>query len=164
VTTAYDLSKVGTGEYSIEPSNLLTYIDEDGTPKDFYATVGNIPKVKLSGNLPAPPVHEKRANFNGCSADQQTQLNAAATNAQSYAKSTYTYISGISNGTTRYATWFGAYRTGRKNTVRNHFELINSNDFASFTYDCTCTDMPDVFAYVCAYIFQPPDCYLAIDK
>ena len=165
VATAYDLTGSNGKELSIEPSNLFTYVDEDGTPKDFYATVGNIPKVKLSGDLAAraPRDHDKRATFNGCTADQQSLLNTAAIDAQNYASSAFTAIQGTSSGTPRYTTWFGAYNTGRKNTVQSHFGSINGNKFSSFAYDCTCTTA-DTFAYVCTYIIQSRDCHLVIDK
>jgi len=146
LTTAYDLSGSNGGEFSVEPSNLFTYVDADGTTKDIYATVGNIPKVKLAGNLPAR-THDKRATFAGCSATQQTQINTAVGSAQTYATNAYSYIQGISTGTTRYTTWFGTYDSSRKTTVQDHFRLISGNTFSSFTYDCSCTKA-GVFAYV----------------
>ena len=153
VTKAYDFTKSGTGEYSVEPSNRFTIVDADGTPKDVYATVGKSAKVKLTGDLPAPRVHNKRATYDSCSMDEQSQLETAAEDAQTYASDTYAYISGISNGTARYTTWFGDYDEDRKNIVENHFDLISGNIFSNFTYDCTCTDT-DTFAYVCAYTSQ----------
>jgi len=164
VAAAYDFAKSGAGEYSIEPSNFFTYVDGDGTPQDFYATIGNAAKVKLSGGLPeaAPRVHDKRASFNGCSANQQLLLNTAVANAQFYVRNSFLYISRVLSGTPRYTTWFGAYDSTRKNVVRSHFQLISGNNFSSFKYDCTCTKV-DTFAYVCGYP-QLLDCYLAIDK
>jgi len=153
VAKAYDFTNSGIGKYTIEPSNLFTIIDENGDLKEVRATIGNTAEVKLSGDLPAPRVLDKRASFNGCSSSQQSQINTAAGSAQSYAKNAFSYISGVTRGTTRYTTWFGTYNEGRKNTVKEHFRLINGNDFSRFTYDCTCTDA-DVYAYVCAYNSQ----------
>jgi len=153
VAKAYEFTNSGTGKYTIEPSNLFTIIGEDGSLKDVHATIGNTAEVKLSGDLPAPRVHDKRANFNGCSFLQQWQVKAAISSAQSYAKNTFSYISGVSSATTRYTTWFGEYDEDRKSIVQKHFELINGNNFAGFTYDCTCTDA-GVYAYVCAYTSQ----------
>lgn len=151
MSTAYDFTQSGSGDYTIKPSNLFTYVDADGIPKNLYATVQDTAKVKLSGDL-ASRVHNKRATFNGCSVDQQSDINAAASGAQDYSKKTSAYVSGITDSTERYTTWFGEYDDGRRTTVQDHFNLINSRDFSNdFTYDCTCTDT-SVYAYVCAYI------------
>ena len=82
----------------------------------------------------------------------QSQLNAAATSAQTYANNAYSYLQGISSGTPRYTTWFGAYDSSRKSTVQSHFQLMSSHQYSSFTYDCSCTES-DTYAYVCAYTF-----------
>jgi len=71
-----------------------------------------------------------------------------------YAFNAYGYISGMNGTTPRYTTWFGVLDSARKNTVQSHYQLMNGGQYASFTYDCTCTDK-DTYAYVCAYIFQP---------
>jgi len=153
VAKAYDFAKSGTGEYSVTPLNHFIVVRDDGTPEDTYATVGDTAKVKLTGDLPAPRVHEKRASFVGCSASQQSQISAAASSAQLYAWNALSYISGISNNTPRYTAWFGAYTSIRLNAVQNHFVAIGRSNFLAFKYDCTCTDA-GTFAYVCAYIFQ----------
>ena len=154
VSYAYNFTLSGPGQYSIEPSNLFTYVDVDGTLKDFHAIVGDVAEVNLSGALVVPRVHEQRiTKFVNCSSAEQTKLKAAAASAQTYAKNAHSYISGISSPTPRYLTWFGAYVRSRKNFVQNHFLLISSRNFSSFTYDCTCVAI-DTYAYVCAYIFQ----------
>lgn len=122
----------------------------DSTLKNLYATVEDIAEVKLSGSLAAPRAHNKRASFNGCSGNQQAQLITAAANAQAYASGSFTYLKGMSSGTPRYTTWFGTYVQHRKDIVQNHFGLIRSHQFSSFTYYCTCTN-PDTYAYVGAY-------------
>ena len=153
VSSAYNFTLSGPGQYSIEPSNLFTYVDADGTLKDLHATVVDVAEVNLSGTLAVSRVHDQRTGFIGCSANRQSQIHAAARSAQAYSRNSYRYLAGISRGTRRYTTWFGAYVTARKNTVQNNFRLINSRQFSSFTYDCTCNDR-DLYAYVCAYIFQ----------
>ena len=150
MTKAYDFTKSGTGEYSVEPSNLFTIVDAGGAPKDVYATVGKSTKVKLSGDLPAPRVHDRRATFHSCSSEEQSQLETAAKGAHAYANGAYNHIAGVPGETIRYTTWFGKYDKDRKGVVENHFELIKNDDFSRITYDCTCTDV-DTFAYVCAY-------------
>ena len=154
VSAAYNFTGSGAGDYSIGPSTLFTYVDADGTVKDLDATIGDVVEVNLSGTLAVSRALTKRASFNGCSSTQQTQLNSAAAGAQTYAAKALSYISGISSGTTRYTSWFGVYDSTRKSTVQNHYQLMSSHQYSSFTYDCTCTDA-DTYAYVCAYIFQP---------
>ena len=153
VAKAYDFTKSGAGEYSVKPSNRFTIVNDDGTLQDLYATVGDTPKVKLSGDLPPPRVRDKQADPGSCSPDRVLQLGIAGEDAKDYARNTYFYLTDISSGTTRYTTWFGEYDEGRKNTVEEHFGLIDDNDFSSYTYDCTCTDA-DTYAYVCACIFR----------
>ena len=88
-----------------------------------------------------------------CTSPQRTLIYAATVDAQTYASRAYSYIQGIAGSTRRYKTWFGAYTNARKNFVQAHFRLINSRQFSSFTYDCTCND-PKIFAYVITYTFQ----------
>ena len=89
----------------------------------------------------------------GCTSTERILIRDATASAQTYASRAYSYLQGILGGTRRYRTWFGAYTDFRKGIVQEHFRLINSRQFSSFTYDCTCND-PRKFAYVCAYIFQ----------
>jgi peptidyl-Lys metalloendopeptidase len=147
VSAAYDFTKPGAGDYTIEPSNLFTYVDADGTPKNIYATVDETAKVKLSGTLSFPRAHRKRATFNGCTPEQQLEIESAIPYAHNYSVESYTYLSAISGPTTRYTAWFGEYEEGRKSTVQEHFNLIGSTDLSTFSYDCTCTTV-DTFAYV----------------
>ncbi len=143
----------GPGQYSIEPSNLFTYVDVDGTTKDIYATVEDAAEVNLSGSLAASVVHDQMIGFVGCTAPRQALIRTAATNAQALSRNGYSYLAGVTTGRARYTTWFGAFLNSRKNVVREHFRLISSRNFSGFTYDCSCTKA-GVFAYVCAYMFQ----------
>ena len=153
VPAAYDFARSGAGYYSIKPSNLFIYIGGDGTPKGLYATVEDIVEVKLSGNLAVSRVQDKRATFVSCSSTRRSQINVAASSAQTYASRAYSYIQSISSGTRRYTTWFGAYTASRKSIVQDRFRLISGYRLSTFTYDCTCTN-PGIYAYVCAYIFD----------
>ena len=51
VFPAYDFTHFGVGNYSIEPSNFFAYVGGDGTPKDLYATVEGVAKIRLFGDL-----------------------------------------------------------------------------------------------------------------
>lgn len=148
VSAAYNFTQSGAGGYSIQPSNLFTYVDSDGTPNNLLANVEDAASVELSGNLAVTYGYTKRASFNNCSSTMQSQADAAAVSAQDYAGSAYSYISDISSGTTRYTTWFGAYDSIRKSTVQSHYQSISSHQYSSFTFDCTCTET-DLYAYVC---------------
>ena len=61
------------------------------------------------------------------------------------------YLAGISSGTPRFTTWFGAYTDAQRDLVKGHFDKIG-NSPESVTYDCsTCTNTDgsdDTFAYV----------------
>jgi hypothetical protein len=107
------------GDYSIRPSNLFTYVDTDGTPKNLYATVEDVGTIKLSGNLAVSRVHDKRANFDSCSQNQQLTLAAAAATAKSLAFNAYAYLLGISSTTYWYGLWYGRYDASRKATSEN---------------------------------------------
>ena len=153
VSAAYNFTRSGAGDYSIEPSDLFTYVGADGTPRNLYATVEDVAGVKLSGNLAVSRAHDKRASYASCSLSQQAQLMTAADNAQTYANGAFTYLKGISLGTPRYLTWFGSYVQHRKDIVQYNFGKIRSNKFSSFTYSCTCPDSSS-YAYVRAYFFS----------
>jgi len=89
VSATYNFTRSGAGHYSIEPSNLLTYVDADGTPKDIRATVEDVAKVKLSGNLAVSRAHDKRISYASCSYVEQVLAMTAAGNAGSYARGSY---------------------------------------------------------------------------
>ena len=162
VSAAYNFTRSGVGSYSIEPSNLFTYVDGEGLPKNLYATVEDITEVKLSGNLAVSRAYKKRATFASCSWVEQTLTQTAVNNAQNYANSAYSYIQGISGGTPRYETWFGPYTDSRKSTVQDHFRLISSHSFSGFTYDCSCTTA-DTYAYTCVHV-SVVNCYSVTDE
>lgn len=96
--------------------------------------------MKLISSLVILPFVANAARFNGCSADQQSQLNGATVNAQRLVASASSYINSHTSPTPRYTTWFGVFTSARHNIVASHYNNINGNDFSSFTYDCTCTN------------------------
>lgn len=157
VSDAYNFTHSGPGEYTVEPSRLITYVDADGTPNTFNATVGGAHAFKLSGNLAVTPTFDKRARFDGCSTNRQNQINAAASSAQVYAGEAYSYLQRIGDRrTSRYVTWFGIPYADARQTVQSHFRLISAGQFSIFTYSCTCTEST-WYAWVRAYTFRLSD-------
>ncbi|KAF8636946.1 hypothetical protein AX17_003197 [Amanita inopinata Kibby_2008] len=148
LSKAYNLSNTGAGTYSIESRNLFYVVDEASNTAVPVHASGEAHHVKVSGTLAvARSTINKRATFNGCTSTRQSQLNTAASSAQSYASSASTYLNNNFSGTQRYTTWFGTYTSSRHSTVQSHFNNLNSNDYSSYSYDCTCTD-PGTYAYV----------------
>lgn len=150
LSKAYNFTGSGAGKYSFSSSNKFHYVNADNAPVEIYADQPEALTASLSGKLAAPrPTLVKRASYVGCSSSQQTQLVAAASAAQSYASSTYSYTQSKSAATTRYTTWFGTYTAARHTTIQTHFSNLNSNTYSSYTFDCTCTDA-NTYAYVYA--------------
>ena len=159
----YDFAHSGGGDYSIKPSNLFTYIDADGTPKDLHATVEGIAKVRLSGDLTISwRVHNKRATFNNCSPEDEDDLKAAIESAHDLVTEAYKYLRRISSGTPRYTAWFGTYRLNFKKAVEHTFEQMTAEDqFTRLSYTCdpACSGAkPEkrhkAKAYRCMHTFQ----------
>ena len=163
VSATYDFTRSGAGYYSIKPSTLFVYVSDDGTPKGLYAIVEDVAKVKLSGDLAVSRAHDKRATFVSCSTARRSQINTAASSAESSASRAYSYLQSISSGTLRYTTWFGTYTASRKTIVQKNFGLLNGYKLSTFTYDCTCTT-PGIDTDVCVYLFQSRDLCPVTDK
>ena len=131
VSAAYSFLQSGAGDYSIEPSNLFTCVDADGNPRDLYATVEAIAKIKLSGNLAVSRhTHGKRATFSGCSAVQQKEIKVATKAAQKAAAKAYSYVKKVNikkpkPPKPRYTTWFGAYDATRLEKIRGIFKKVS---------------------------------------
>ena len=155
MATAYNFTRSGAGDYSIEPSNLFTYVDGDGALKDLYATVEDVAKVKLSGILAVSRhVYDKRnlPRFQHCSWDEARDITSAAMGADDYAEDSYNHIERLWTGSVRYLTWFGFLTEPRRATALDHFRKIRGRPTVNFTYVCTDRD-PTWFAWVCACIF-----------
>ena len=82
----------------------------------------------------------KRAQFTGCNSTQQDALSKATPAAQKYVADALAYLENDQSTVSRYTTWFGAVNESRAATVHSHFASMNSHQYASFTYDCTCTN------------------------
>ncbi|KAF9502271.1 peptidyl-Lys metalloendopeptidase [Pleurotus eryngii] len=165
LSTTYNFTATGEGAYNFEARNLFHIVDSDKTITPLYADV-EPHAAKISGKLAvAKSALQRRATFVGCSATRQTQLNAAASQAQTYAANALSYLNSHTSSTTRYTTWFGTFVTSRYNTVLSHFSSISSNTFSSYTFDCTCSDAgtyafvsPSNFGYVtlCGAFWNAP--------
>jgi peptidyl-Lys metalloendopeptidase len=146
----YNFSTTGEGAYTIATQDYPFFVvDGSNNVSPLHAEV-ETSNSRVSGKLVSPRMtspHSKRATFVGCTTTRQSLLNTAASNAQSYASSASSYVNGITSGTTRYTTWFGTFDSGRVSSVRSHFNLIKGNSFASYTYDCACTDSSYAWVY-----------------
>ncbi|KDQ13796.1 hypothetical protein BOTBODRAFT_33232 [Botryobasidium botryosum FD-172 SS1] len=161
----YDFTHPGTGKYVITARESFTHVDPSGNVGSIVATQGAPATLSLSGALvDVPPLRRsfrfsRRASFVNCTAAQQTQINQATPQAQTYAKNALAYLKTVKAATPRYTTWFGAFNTTRFDTVVSHFTNISSNSFSSFTYDCSCPptepgdDVSGLFAYVDPEVF-----------
>ncbi|KAF8757804.1 peptidyl-Lys metalloendopeptidase [Rhizoctonia solani] len=152
-------------------NNVFNYVDASGELKTIEAS-SNSNRFKLAGKLVAPSTNPKTrarsiskrvVSYAGCSSSQQSLVSAAATASNTYVANVNTYLNGISSGTTRYTTWFGAYTAARLSTVRSHYTSIGT-DATSTTYDCTTCqntsgiDYDSTYAYV--YSDEPGTIYL----
>ncbi len=150
----YDLSASGT--YSVRfaaqsphlgPNVALTrsaQLDSGYVNLFIEGRPNSQPEYQAQGTVSAMGV----TAASNCSSTRASQIATAFSSASSYASSTSSYLNGISSGTTRYTTWFGAYSSTNLNTARSHFTAIK-NAFASaaVTVDCSCTDS-GTYAYV----------------
>ncbi|KAF8317606.1 zincin [Clavulina sp. PMI_390] len=156
----YNFTAAGPSTYEIVPTTdatLFSFVDANGAISSIRADVADAHTATLAGSTVPSFYHgevakaaglAKRAHsFNGCSSSEQSALNTAATNAQTYADGAYNYLTGISASTTRYATWFGTYTSTRKSLVQTHYSNIRNGQLATDSFDCTCTEA-DTYAYV----------------
>jgi len=167
VSAAYNFTLSGVGNYSIKPSNLFTHVDVDGSPKDLYATVEDIAEVRLSGNLIASRVLNRRTGVvSGCTEDQSSEIHSAIYEADFLITGAIRFLDNMNqnNPPSRWTTWFGVLQPCRKIFVRNVFTLMEQFGLINFNYDCGC-NRPDLTSYLRAYIFQSWDyCYSVTDR
>ncbi|KDQ21771.1 hypothetical protein BOTBODRAFT_50333 [Botryobasidium botryosum FD-172 SS1] len=153
LSTTYDFAAAGAGTYNFHALDTFTHVDAAGNLVSLKASLTSPASLKLSGNLavvpstPSSAKFTKRAKFVGCSADQQTQINAAIPAAQKYAGDALTYLKSQSSATPRFTTWFGSYTSASKDLVTTHYTGISGGQFSTFTYDCSCTEA-NTFAFV----------------
>jgi len=150
VSTAYNFARSGAGNYSIEPSNLFTYVGVGGTLKDLYAAVEDIAEVRLSGNLVVPRALDKRGTMIGCSLYQELDIYLAALKAEIYAKNACCFLDSIDDRKPppRHTRWFGKYTFLRKVKVQETFKRMIDYIFGTWSYNCSCDE--NVIAYVCS--------------
>ncbi|CCO36790.1 deuterolysin M35 metalloprotease [Rhizoctonia solani AG-1 IB] len=139
---SYNFTRCGEGSYNFSTLNLFNYVDESGELKTIEAST-NSHQFKIAGKLAtsnrhsaASAVKKRAVTFTSCSADQQSQLKAAATASDAMIANANSYLSGLTSGKPRYTTWFGAFDKSRYNTVASHFKNIGT-DATSMNYDCT---------------------------
>jgi peptidyl-Lys metalloendopeptidase len=101
------------------------------------------PEVQAQGTVSAAGL-----TFSGaCTSSEQTSITSAMSSARTYANNASTYLNGISSGTTRYTTWFGAFSSTNLGTARTHFTNIkNALANAAVVVDCSCNQ--SYYAYV----------------
>ncbi|KAF5311539.1 hypothetical protein D9758_019025 [Tetrapyrgos nigripes] len=152
LSSAYNFTSSGEDVYDIEASNKFFVVDPatlDVT--QIYAKQESSHQAKLSGTLSIArrtTSLAKRANFNGCSADQQSNINKAIPAALTYASDARDYLRNHTSSTDRYTHWFGTYNDARRSTILTHFTNMAGRGYNVYTYDCTCPrSRPGVFAY-----------------
>jgi len=164
LSRAYNFTSSGAGPYSIEADNLFHYVDSANNAVPIRAdAVAH--SASVEGRLAvARPALSKRATFTGCSSSQQSQLNSAAPAAQTYVANALSYLQSHTSSTSRFTTWFGSYTSARHSTVLSHFTNLNGNMYASYHFDCTCTDSSYAYVYsddfghvyLCGAFWQAP--------
>ncbi|CAE6463617.1 unnamed protein product [Rhizoctonia solani] len=155
----YNFTRCGEGSYNFSTLNVFNYVDESGELKTIEA-LANSHQFKIAGKLAtsnrhatASTVNKRAVTFTGCNADQQSQIQAAATASDAMVANANSYLSGLTSGKPRYTTWFGVFDQSRYNTVASHFKSIGT-DATSMNYDCTdclthpSMDYPNTYAYV----------------
>jgi len=162
LTGVYDLSESGTysvrfAAQEINPHNVgltrAANLDSNRVSLWIEGRANPEPELQAQG------VMEQRVTAaSNCTSTRASQIVTAYNSAKTYASRASSYLNGISSGTTRYTTWFGAYSSTRLKTARSHFTAINSQlANKSIVVDCGCTDS-GTYAYV--YRTQPYKIYV----
>jgi peptidyl-Lys metalloendopeptidase len=152
VSGMYDLSE--TGSYSIRFA--ARSLDQHGAVVTQAANLdSNVVNLWIEGRPSGQPelqaqgtVSAQGLSFSGaCTSTEQSSISSALSYARTYANNASSYLNGISSGTTRYTTWFGAYSSTNLTTARNHFTNIkNALANAAIVVDCSCNQ--SYYAYV----------------
>ncbi|KAK0503495.1 peptidyl-Lys metalloendopeptidase [Armillaria luteobubalina] len=147
---AYNFTGSGEGSYSIEPASLFYYVDPDTSELASINADTEKHTIQISGTLAVARRSnlDKRISYNGCNSTMQADIVSAAAAAQTYANSSYDYLSSHTASTTRYVTWFGTYTSARHSTVLSDYSNMLAHPYANYTYDCTTCTKPNTFAYV----------------
>lgn len=96
VSSIYDFSSSGIGNYKFEPSNLFHYVSSGGELVEIFAD-HQPTNLKLGGLLSAAVesitgLNQKREEYKNCSSSRQTDIKNAVKQANKYAASTYRYV------------------------------------------------------------------------
>ncbi|WPB82582.1 M35 family metallo-endopeptidase [Archangium violaceum] len=150
VSGMYDLSESGayTVSYAApsldQHSAVITKAAQlDSNLVNLWIEGRGQPELEAQGTVSAQGLTYSGA----CTTSEQSSISSALTSARTYANNASTYLNGISSGTTRYTTWFGAYTSARLTTARSHFTNIkNALASAAIVVDCSCND--SYYAYV----------------
>ncbi|KAF8637904.1 hypothetical protein AX17_002527 [Amanita inopinata Kibby_2008] len=168
MTEMYDFVSLGKGTYTLSPTSTSFLVVTQGPDNDAQITrleadVVESHVVKVLGITRSKQVSSlgstdggvvdnvssdgaKKPSFKGCSSSQQQEIGLAAVEAQNYLQM---HQNEVSAPTRRFKTWFGQHpNQQRYSIVNSHFSSIAGNDFLSFRYDCTCSAMSMVYAYV----------------
>ena len=181
----------GAGDYSIEPSNLFTYVDADGNTKDFYATVGGITKVKLSRDLaahkrafkkfnpkkykpkkhkpkkPKPNTLGREARFDSCPTHRESEILVIAREAEEIIDKTYAYVKKLKRPTPRFTTWYGSRAGLGMDGIKRHWKKMSKNELTrltTFHYGCSCPKGEKGALVYGTCIFQLRNGHFVVDK
>ncbi|PTL80873.1 M35 family metallo-endopeptidase [Vitiosangium sp. GDMCC 1.1324] len=153
VSGFYDLSE--TGSYTIRFA--ARSLDQQSAVITKAAQLdSNLVNLWIEGRDSGQPELQAQGMVTGqslsysgaCTSSEQSAISTAVTNAKTYSNNASTYLNGISSGTTRYTTWFGAYTSARLTTARNHYTNIkNAFANAAIVVDCSCSDSSYAYVY-----------------
>jgi peptidyl-Lys metalloendopeptidase len=151
ISGLYDLSETGgyTVRYAVDPTQQRFNVVTKAAQLD-----SNLVSLWIEGRADGQllqaqdTVSAMGLSFSGaCTSTEQSSISTALSNARTYSTNASNYLNGISSGTTRYTTWFGAYSSTNLTTARNHFTNIkNAMANAAIVVDCSCTS--SAYAYV----------------
>ena len=116
------------------------------------------PEAPILGVQNPISTQKAKPDRESCSNSQKATLASALAAAQGIAGDSYSYLSGPQNSSSaRYTEWFGAFSSGRWNTVEGNFQAISDAlDNATIEFDCKCKQ--PYYAYV--YPNEPYKVYL----
>ena len=178
----------GAGDYSIEPPNLFAHVNADGTPKDFYPTVGGVkhsrdlaaykwatrgfdptkykPK-KYKPKKPKPDTLGKQPTFRSCPNHREIEILTIAKEAEEIIDKTYAYVKKLKHPTPRYTTWYGTNPGTGMGGIQRHWKKMSKNELtrlSTFWYGCSCPKGERSAIVYGPCIFQLRNGYLVVDK
>ncbi|KAF7359933.1 Peptidyl-Lys metalloendopeptidase [Mycena venus] len=151
LSKAYNFTSSGHGSYSLVAGNEFQYIDPATNSLQFIsanmadATHTTVVSGQLAIAQP-PSSLERRIKYTGCTADQQSQVSAAADQAQKYAHLARVYLNQNRISTPRFVTWFGKFSDAHHKTIHRHFINMATHKYRQYNYNCNCQE--DSYAFV----------------